>query len=286
MKIAWILAATTVTATLIGMSIYAYLRSEFAKQRIRQKERTDNILNSPKFMALTPDHQLSLRGYLVKKMDAADRKRILFSTLSNTALAIGGTAPILAMLSSDPMAQKILNAISSVSVLCLGIFSLEKFAIEHRRAGYLLDSLIQEWISEIGEFNGLTEVEAFRLLIRKSKEVLDTGETSFIGAGSQVPEYKPPTVPQPLSVPKSQPTEPINYQSITNQLPTIAQTTQSPVIQSPSENESITLDQFLDEDLGDDDDIDWNTIVTQGNEPVEPSDFAKWQASQLKGEKI
>ena len=275
MKLQFILAIGSATIAILGLSIYTYLRLEFAKQRIRQRERATDILSAPKFMALTPDHQLSLRGYLIKKMDAADRKRILFSTLSNTALAIGGTAPILAMLTADPIAQKILNAISSVSVLCLGIFSLEKFAIEHRRSGYLLDSLIQEWLSEVGDFSDLSDVEGFRLLIRKTKEVLDTGETSFIGAGSK----------QAAIDPKS-PKSPINHQSITNQLPTITpltleQTTASPVTPSPVAPQiaGIPLDELLA------DDIDWTDAVTQGGTTaVSPSDFAKWQADALKGE--
>lgn len=277
MKLQFILAIGSATIAILGLSIYTYLRLEFAKQRIRQRERATDILSAPKFMALTPDHQLSLRGYLIKKMDAADRKRILFSTLSNTALAIGGTAPILAMLTADPIAQKILNAISSVSVLCLGIFSLEKFAIEHRRSGYLLDSLIQEWLSEVGDFSGLTDVEGFRLLIRKTKEVLDTGETSFIGAGSK----------QAAIDPKS----PINHQSITNQSPpntplASEQTTASSVIPSPVAPQiaGIPLDEFLADEAFPIDDIDWNVAVTQGGTvAIAPEDFAKWQANALKG---
>lgn len=279
----WILAIGAATGVAIGAAIVVYLEFELRRQRHRHTERSQAIQSSPKFMALNHDQQLSVTGYLIRQMDKADRKRIVFSTFSNTALAIGGIAPILAMLSSDPLHQKVLNAVSSVSVLCLGIFSLEKFAIEHRRAGYLIDSLIQEWLSEVGAFADQGDAEGFRTLVKKAKEVLDTGETSFIGAGSNAApiEYKLPTVPQPLPVPKPQPTEPINHQSITNQLPTIAQTTQSPVTQSPNEN--ITLDEFLDEDLGRD--VDWNTAVTQGNEPVAPEDFAQWQATQLKGEK-
>jgi hypothetical protein len=256
MKITIILAIAIAAIAACSVAVYFYLRIEFQRVKRSHADRAAEILATPKFMALSADQQLSLRGYFIKKMDGADRKRILFSTLSNMALTVGGVAPIIAILAPDPDIQKVLNAVSSVSVLCLGIFSLEKYSIEHRRTGYLMDSLIQEWISEVGTFGELSDGDAFRLLIRKAKEILDTGETSFIGAGTQ-----PNTAVMPVPTVES-------FHSIPEWSPA------PEPLPPPPEPEGIPIEELL----------DWSTlgdVVTQSGVRVAPEDFAAWQANAL-----
>lgn len=190
----------------IAILLLAYLRWALARQKVRNNTRMVELKSSPKFQALSPDNQLTFLGYLFRSMVKSGQKRIIFEAIRLTSILIGGGAPILSSMTDSPTLQKSLNAITTIAALTVGALSVDKFLVEHRRAAYLIEGLINEWRSNTGSFADVEGVEAFQLLIGKTKEILDTAETSFIGASSaRPPEH--PAISHPESIPMAPPSK-------------------------------------------------------------------------------
>jgi hypothetical protein len=186
-----IVLAVCLSYLLLSVLVFGYIKVELHLLRKHHTERNTEIVATPKYQALHGDMKMTFSGYVIRNMNRADRKKVVFQVFRNVFLFVGGLAPVFAMVSTDTDTQKVLNAIASLSVLFLGVLSIERYASEHRRSGYLIDSLIQEWRSEIGDFANRTPEDAFRQLVRRTKEILDTGETSFIGSGAGTEKVAP-----------------------------------------------------------------------------------------------
>ncbi len=186
-----IVLAVCLSYLLLFVLVFSYIKIELYFLQKSHTERNTEVTTTPKYQALDADMKMTFVGYVIRNMNRADRKKVIFQVFRNVFLIVGGLAPVFAMVSTDTDTQRVLNAIASLSVLFLGVLSIERYASEHRRSGYLIDSLIQEWRSDIGDFANRTPEDAFRQLIRRTKEILDTGETSFIGSGAGAEKVAP-----------------------------------------------------------------------------------------------
>lgn len=233
---------------------YLYLAWEFQQLRKLQRIRNAGIFESEAYKCLSPDHRAALEGFVLRELNESEWKRTLFQTVRNCLVIVGGLSPIFAILTVSPEAQKVINTITSVAVLILGVFSVERFAIEHRRAGYLIDRKLMDWLS-----GGGTSGDRFEELVGEVGKILDTGETSFIGAGSAASQQ----VLAQLTPPQQQ----------TDFLPP-----PPPLMPEPEPIDDFA--QVLDE---------WGGMgeieITQGGRTiVKPEDFAQWQANRLRSQ--
>jgi hypothetical protein len=171
----------------VALCVLVYLRRELRAQHDRHKVRRSDYGNATKVQRLSPDELAVFSRRIMRNLDMADRKRLVFQLLQNTLLVFAGLLPMLSTIVDSNETQKLLSFGASFSAFLVGLFSMEKFTTEHRRTGFLIEKALNAWLVGNGEFKGLTPADAFRELVNQVQIVLDSSETSFIGAGSTAP---------------------------------------------------------------------------------------------------
>jgi hypothetical protein len=267
----------------VALIVLLYLRRELRMQKERHKLRRADYGGSAKIQALSPDELAVFHRRIMRNLDLADRKRLIFQIVQNTLLVFAGLLPMLSTIVDSNETQKLLSFGASFSAFIVGLFSMSKYTVEHRRTGFLIEKALDSWLVGNGDFHGLTKADAFRELVSQVQTILDTNETSFVGAGTvtaplfdQDEPDEGPTISQddstqalsdfpevfPDESPRqSQPTpEAVSTTGSMGRISTAEQ-------QAPSRIESVVPESSV------------ATAIYQT--PIAPEDFAAWQAAQL-----
>jgi hypothetical protein len=267
----------------VALIVLLYLRRELRMQKERHKLRRADYGSSAKIQALSPDELAVFHRRIMRNLDLADRKRLIFQIVQNTLLVFAGLLPMLSTIVDSNETQKLLSFGASFSAFIVGLFSMSKYTVEHRRTGFLIEKALDSWLVGNGDFHGLTKADAFRELVSQVQTILDTNETSFVGAGAvTVPLFdqdepeEGPTIAQDEATqalsdfPEVFPNEPTIDQSqtfTTSQTSRSMGSIQDAVRVAPTRIESVVPE----------------TAVAQST-PVATSDFGAWQAAQLAAE--
>lgn len=177
-----LLACIVVSSVSLGLMIGLYLRYALACQRDRHKSRWENYASTKTVRSMSEEHKGVMLGYIVRNMDKSDRKRLIFQTILGTLSVATGLLSIIATVIDAPLIHKTASAIAAISTLILTTFSVAEFTMIHRRAGYLIESAINQWLAGADGYTNDATTN-FNNLLAAVRVIIDTGETSFIGAG-------------------------------------------------------------------------------------------------------
>lgn len=180
-SIIFVLVTSILTVALV---VLLYLRRELRMQKERHKIRRSDYGSSAKIQALAPDELAVFHRRIMRNLDLADRKRLIFQIVQNTLLVLAGLLPMLSTIVDSNATQKLLSFGASFSAFIVGLFSMSKYTVEHRRTGFLIEKALDSWLVGNGDFKGLTKADAFRELVNQVQIILDTNETSFVGSGT------------------------------------------------------------------------------------------------------
>jgi hypothetical protein len=287
-----------VSILIVTLCVVMYIRRELASQKARHTLRRSDYGNATKVQKLSPDELAVFSRRIMRNLDLADRKRLVFQILQNTLLVFAGLLPMLSTIVDSNETQKLLSFGASFSAFLVGLFSMEKFTVEHRRTGFLIEKALNSWLVGNGEFLHLTPADAFRELVNQVQIVLDSSESSFIGTGSKAAPPKlfdldephereptdpflPPTVRARAVVPEAV----AEAQALT-EFTEIYQDDQSTIAQSGSPTPTQAgrpvggISQSVSVAPSRIESVVPETAVTH-SVPIAQSDFAAWQAAQL-----
>jgi hypothetical protein len=178
-----LLACITLTLLSLVLLVGLYLRYALACQRDRHRDRWDTYASTKLVRELNEEHKGVLLGYIIKNLNKADRKRLIFQTIGAVLSVSTGLLSIIATVIDSPIIHKTASAIAAIATLVLTTFSIAEFTMIHRRAGYLVESSINQWLAGTEGYDNADATVNFATLMTNVCTIIDTGETSFIGAG-------------------------------------------------------------------------------------------------------
>ena len=166
-SVCWILYKRRIT-----LKSYESLRSELLKTRIS---------------TLPMDYQSNFWSFIWRSMVIADNRKQMHQVLGNLCLVIAGIFPlissgleVLAPTEVGRPAGIVLNFFVSAASFLLSKFAFQTYEVGHGRACYLISAEIQTFL--VGG-NGYNAENGYRKFYETVREILDSDQTSFIGAG-------------------------------------------------------------------------------------------------------
>lgn len=101
----------------------------------------------------------------------------LYYLLSVLSIAANALIPILSLYLNTPntavkLAITCLSSLTAVITSCLMVFNSKNLWLKYRRSATRLESLLHQYYTGVGPFEGLEETPAFHLLVRQSEEAM------------------------------------------------------------------------------------------------------------------
>jgi hypothetical protein len=231
------LLALALTLYAAGVLTTIYLKIKFADLRTKQAARQSEIAITSKVTELSVEERTVLHGYVFAFLERAERKKLIYQTWFNVLTILTGVLSVVATLTNEELVQRTGSGTAAISTLLVACFSVAENAVTHRRNAYMISALLYKWVSGAGIFQ---EDSSLRRLVQEVEVILDSVETSFVGAGG--PQNVPARDPRDL------PTNPIDV--------AIALPTNSPAIALPTNSipagikpDQVAIPEFISEPM-------------------------------------
>jgi hypothetical protein len=152
---------------------YAELKVELLKTRIGK---------------LSIDEQQNFWSFVWRALVHSENKHEMHQILGNLCSLIGALFPILVTL-LEVLAPAdvgrpsgiVLNAIVSASAIFMAQFKFQTYAAQNGRAAYMIGAEIQNFLSGVNDYD---QADGYKLFYSAIREILDSDQTSFVGAGT------------------------------------------------------------------------------------------------------
>jgi hypothetical protein len=221
-----LLTALALTAWVTLLLTSWFIRYKQIKLRSLQEDRYQQLSITPKVAGLTFDDRAVFDGFVVYNLHIAEERRLLYQTWGGVLTTLTGVLSIVATLTDLDIIQRTGSGFAAIATFIMSTFSVPEFATQYQRSAFLLNELIYKWLAETGVF---TDDARLQRLIGEVTLILDTDESSFIGANNDAVKPELPIesgrvgsvvngdrVDASVPVISSPPTEDISLSGVTN----------------------------------------------------------------------